>query len=118
MGPREPLKSYTAPPPRRLPPLPAGLKRTRPRSYVEWKALRRWGRLPSWEESPAGYLLRELRERSGFTQRQMAKKLGCSQQAVAQAERATNNPTVGALRAWARACGADVEIRFKNIEHP
>src|SRR4029079_15378490 len=37
-------------------PLPE-LPRRRPRSYEEWSALRRWGRLPREEETVAGFLL-------------------------------------------------------------
>ncbi len=40
---------YAAPPRRDLPPPPAWMVRRRPRDYVEWKTLRRWGKLPSWE---------------------------------------------------------------------
>ena len=82
------------------------LRRNRPRAYEEWRALYRWGRLPTWEETPAGYLLRFAREAGGFTQKEMARRLGCSQQAVAQAERWQSNPTVRFLRRWCRAARA------------
>ena len=49
-------------------------RRTKPRSFVEWKALRRWGRLPRWEVEPAGYLLRLAREEAGLTQVEFAKR--------------------------------------------
>lgn len=90
--------------------IPAGLKRRRPRVYVEWKALRRWGKLPAWEAVVPGYLLREAREEAGLTQEQMAEKLGCTQQAVARAERAESNPTVAFLDLWAEALGLDLEV--------
>lgn len=98
---------------RRLPPLPEGCRRRKPRSYAEWKALDRWGKLPSWEDSPLGYQLRRAREDAGLTQRELAARLGRSQQAVAQAERWTSNPTVGFLRAWGEATGkvATIELR-------
>ena len=66
-------------------PLPE-LRRSRPRSYLEWKTLRRWGALPAVERRIPGYLLRLARERAGLTQREMAARLGCSQQAISQAE--------------------------------
>jgi transcriptional regulator with XRE-family HTH domain len=92
------------------------LTRTRPRAFVEWQTLRRWGKLPAWERDVAGYRLRSLREAAGLTQRQLAIRLGVTQQAVAQAERWESNPTIELLRRWAGACGATVEIRLEP--HP
>ncbi|MDX1645373.1 MAG: helix-turn-helix transcriptional regulator [Thermoanaerobaculia bacterium] len=91
------------PEPRPFPfPLPA-LRRRRPRSYTEWRTLRQWGELSPEERRLPGYLLRLARERAGLTQHQMAERLGCSQQAVSQAERWESNPTVDFLETWARA---------------
>lgn len=69
--------------------------------------------LPDWEEPVPGYLLREARESEGLTQVEMGRRLGCSQQAVAQAERWESNPTVAFVRDWARALSRafDLEIR-------
>jgi DNA-binding XRE family transcriptional regulator len=86
------------------------LSRGRPRAFAEWQALRRWGKLPPWERQVAGYLLRDAREAAGLTQRELAGLLGSTQQAVAQAERWTANPTVGFVQRWAKACGARLEI--------
>lgn len=85
----------------------------RPRTFAEWRALRRWRKLPAWERDVAGYLLRALREDVGLTQKELAARLGVSQQAVHQAERWTANPTVELLRAWAAACGATLEIGLR-----
>ena len=106
----------TAPTKPAFPPagLPATLERRRPRSYVEWKTLRQWGKLAAWEHDPAGYLLRELRETAGWTQRTLAARLDCSQQAIAQAERWESNPTVRFMRAWARALGYEMELGFRQ----
>lgn len=103
-------------PPRResLPPMPAGVRRTRPRDYTEWKTLRRWGKLPPWEGVFPGYLLREARESAGLTQQEMAERLGCTQQAVAQAERPLSNPTVVLLQAWADAVGGRLQISLEK----
>ena len=109
---RDPMKTYVAPPPRRPLRLPARLVRRKPRSYFEWAALRRWGSLPPWEETPAGYLLRSAREDAGVSQRELGKRLGCSQQAIAQAERWGNNPTVRFLREWAQALERWLELSF------
>jgi DNA-binding XRE family transcriptional regulator len=95
--------------------LPTGLERRRPRSYLEWKTLRQWGKLPSWESYPPGYLLRSLREEAGWTQYALAQRLKCSQQAVAQAGRWESNPTVKFIRAWARALGYEVSLEFREM---
>ena len=89
------------------------LRRRRPRAYAEWKTLLRWGKLPTEERAKAGYLLRLARERSGLTQRELAKRLGCSQQAVAQAERWQSNPTVDLMERWAGACGTVLTLGFE-----
>jgi Helix-turn-helix len=102
----------------RLPVLSPRIRRTKPRTFLEWKALRRWGKLPPWEPEPAGYLLRLAREKAGLTQRELARRLGCTQQAVAQAERWQGNPTVDFLRRWVDQCGETVEIRVVRKEPP
>ena len=95
----------------RLPLLSPGIRRTKPRTFVEWKALRRWGKIPAWEIEPAGYILRLSREDAGLTQAELARRLGCTQQAIAQAERWEANPTIDFMRRWAEHCGQSVEIR-------
>ncbi|HTD53075.1 MAG TPA: helix-turn-helix transcriptional regulator [Thermoanaerobaculia bacterium] len=65
------------------------------------------------EDGEAGDLLRRAREKAGLTQTELADRLGHTQQAVAQAERAASNPTVSFLRRWARACGRSLSIRLK-----
>jgi DNA-binding XRE family transcriptional regulator len=107
------MRRFVAAEPRSLPPLPKGLKRTKPRDFLEWTTLRRWGKLPTWEESPAGYLMREARERARLTQRDLAARLGTTQQAVSQGERWDANPTVALMRRWAEACGVELEIRLE-----
>ena len=99
-----------------LPALSPRIRRTKPRAFLEWKALHRWGKLPSWEPEPAGYLLRLAREEAGLTQRELAERLGCTQQAIAQAERWQGNPTVDFVRRWADQCGKTVEIRMDRKE--
>ncbi len=90
----------TAPP---LPHLPAGALRSKPRSYEEWSTLARWGKLPAWEPLRPGFELRAAREVAKVTQTELAARLGVSQQAVAQAERPTSNPTIAFVATWARA---------------
>ena len=114
MGGSRELRVFRAPAGATIRPLPSGLKRRRPRSYPEWKTLKAWGKLPVWEVEPAGYLLRLAREDEGLSQQEMSGRLGCSQQAVAQAERFTSNPTIGFMRAWARAVGRSVEVALER----
>ena len=91
---------------------PPGLTRGRPRAYLEWKTLKRWGRLPERERLVPGFLLRVAREEAGMTQKQLALMLGVSQQAIAQAERWDSNPTISFMRRWAEATGARMKITF------
>ncbi len=114
MGKRSAVKRYLSPKRALLAELPKGLVRRRPRRFAEWKALQGWSRLPSWERQPVGYVMRLAREKEGLTQVELARRLGCSQQAVAQAERWESNATVDFLLRWAAACGSRVEIRLKR----
>lgn len=107
------MKTYVTPRAAFLAKLPEGLVRRRPRSFAEWKALRQWGQLPKWEPEPAGYLLRLCREKAGFSQLRLAALLGCSQQAVAQAERWQSNPTVEFMRSWARTCKSRIKLEIR-----
>lgn len=86
------------------------LTRRRPRAFIEWKQLRKWGKLPDREARIPGYLLRIAREEAKLTQTRLAELLGITQQAVARAEKWGSNPTVGLMERWARACGRQLEI--------
>ena len=88
------------------------LARRRPRIYEEWSALRRWDLLPAEEGKVVGYLLRETREAAALTQLELASRLGCTQQAVSQAERWRSNPTIDFVRRWAAAVGAELELEL------
>jgi hypothetical protein len=105
-----------SPAPVRRRPDPGRLERSRPRSYAEWKALGRWGKLPAWEASAPGYMLRLAREEAGLTQRALASVLGVTQQAVAQAERWSANPTVAFIERWAEACGRLLVLRLEDAD--
>lgn len=91
-------------------PLPDSFRRRRPRAYTEWKFLKIWGKLARWELEPVGFVLRLAREKAGLTQEAMAGKLGCSQQAIAQAERWDANPTVRFLREWEKATDGTLRV--------
>lgn len=112
MGKALPMRSYRAPKRPLLPALPLSLRRTRPRQYEEWKALHRWRKLPPWEPERPGYVLRLAREKAGLTQHDLARRLGCSQQAVAQAERWNSNPTVAFMTRWAVESGCSITIEL------
>jgi len=112
MGKRGAVKTYASPRRALIAQLPRGLVRRRPRRFPEWKALREWGKLPVWEREPVGYLMRLARERAGLTQADLARRLVCSQQAIAQAERWESNPTVEFIRRWAAACGSKARIEL------
>jgi len=114
MGQSTTMTIYSSPKRRPLPRLPTGLVRRRPRDYAEWRTLRRWGKLPSWDVEPPGYLLRLAREQAGLTQRELAERVGCSQQAVAQAERWRSNPTLELMRRWVAACRARLRIDIRG----
>ena len=89
-----------------LPPL----GRRRPRDYQEWLALKRWGRLPPSELLVAGFLLRQARERAGLSQLDLSRRLGCTQQAISQAERWQSNPTAVFMDSWARETSCDLVL--------
>lgn len=60
-----------------------------------------------------GEALRRAREQARLTQAGLAHKLGCTQQAIAQAERGVSNPTIAYLRRFAAACGKRVVIEIR-----
>ena len=91
------------------------LPRTRPRGFVEWKTLKRWGELPESELGVPGYLLRTVREEAGLTQTELAQNLEVTQQAVAQAERWQANPTIGFMRDWVRSCGRELQLDIAEV---
>ncbi len=101
----------------KLVPLPFSLPdfpRRRPRSFEEWSALRRWGRLSSQENLVIGYQLRAAREAKDLSQAELASRLGCSQQAVSQAERWSSNPTMDFVQRWAKALGVELEVALRE----
>jgi transcriptional regulator with XRE-family HTH domain len=59
-------------------------------------------------------VLRLGREQAGLSQKELARRLGVSQQAVAQAERWTANPTVALMSRWAEACGGQLRLMIEQ----
>jgi len=59
-----------------------------------------------------GYLLRLAREDAGLSQAALGARLGVSQQAIAQGERWSANPTVAFMMRWAAACDAVLKLQL------
>ena len=110
MGERRPLAGIDAATGR-----PLRLTRGRPRAFAEWTTLRRWARLPRWERDVSGYLLRLARKDAGLSQKQLADRLGITQQAVSRAERWTSNPTIDLMRRWLTICRVRLELRIESM---
>jgi|ERR1051325_3961529 transcriptional regulator with XRE-family HTH domain len=55
-------------------------------------------------------LLQEARERAGLTQRDVAKRAGTSQPAIAKLEQGTTNPTIDTLTRYAAATGHSLRV--------
>ncbi len=60
-----------------------------------------------------GEALRGAREAARLSQAQVALRMGCTQQAVAQAERRNSNPTIAYMSRFARACGRRLRVEFR-----
>lgn len=89
------------------------LRRGRPRAFAEWRALRRWGKLPPWERQIPGYLLRLARLEAGLNQSELAGRLGITQQAISRTEQWSSNPTVAMMESWLEACGLTLVIEVR-----
>jgi len=63
---------------------------------------------------PVWALIREARRRAGFTQAELAKRVGTSQPAIARYERARSMPDLATLYRIVEACG--LELRLKLAE--
>ncbi len=64
--------------------------------------------------SVPGRLLANARRRAGLTQADLAKRLGISQAAVAQLERADSNPRLATLDRALRAAGVELVIATRS----
>src|SRR4051812_37259815 len=61
-------------------------------------------------------VIRRARRNAGLTQQQLAARLGVSQAAVAQLERASANPTIGTVERALRAMDHRLELRAVRAE--
>jgi transcriptional regulator with XRE-family HTH domain len=57
-------------------------------------------------------LLQEARERAALSQRELAKRVGTSQPAIAKLEQGTTNPTIGTLARCAGATGFALRVEL------
>lgn len=61
-------------------------------------------------------LIRRSRLERGLTQRQLAKKAGTSQPAIARLETGTHSPTIETLERVLAALGLELELRTEEID--
>lgn len=61
---------------------------------------------------PVWALIREARERAGFTQAELAKRIGTSQPAIARYERARTMPDLPTLHRIVEACGLELRVEL------
>lgn len=73
-------------------------------------------RTPSDTTVRTGALLRQAREHAGITQRELAKRLGCTQPAISQAEAGGASLSVATLRRFADALGCDLQLAIVSRE--
>lgn len=64
------------------------------------------------------YRLRELRERAGFTQAQLAERIGVGQRQVSKIERGDlDNTRIGTVRRYLEAVGGELAIEYVMGDH-
>ena len=67
--------------------------------------------------NPSAEIIRTARRDAGLTQQQLARRLGISQAAVAQLERASANPTIATVERALRAMNHRLELRAVPADH-
>ena len=55
-----------------------------------------------------------MREKSGLTQAEVAKKMGTQKSNISRLERGSSNPSWNTLRNYADACGFEISMQLKN----
>ena len=86
--------------------------------HEEW--LKTPGYQDAYEESHAEFALArqliEARTKSGFSQEDIASRMGTSQSAVARLESGSTLPSMRTLSRYARATNCEISIRLKPIK--
>ena len=67
---------------------------------------------------PVWALIREARRRAGFTQAELARRVGTSQPAIARYERGVATPSWETLQRLAAACGQRVRVSAEAVPDP
>jgi HTH-type transcriptional regulator/antitoxin HipB len=65
----------------------------------------------------AGAILREARRAAGFTQRELARRAGVQQPAIARIESGVGSPRLGTLDRLLRECGKELELADRAGAH-
>ncbi|CAN5182129.1 hypothetical protein BH20ACT8_BH20ACT8_09160 [soil metagenome] len=65
---------------------------------------------------PVWGLLREARHKAGLSQRELARRAGTSQSAIARYERGRVTPDIDTLFRLARACGQDLRLTLEPYD--
>ena len=65
---------------------------------------------------PVWALIREARRRAGFTQAELAKRVGTSQPAIARYERARSMPDLATLHRIVEACGLELRLELAESD--
>lgn len=55
-----------------------------------------------------------MRKKSGFTQEDVAQKMGTQKSNISRLEKGTGNPSWKTLRNYAHACGFEIFMKFKE----
>jgi DNA-binding XRE family transcriptional regulator len=68
------------------------------------------------DESDFGFVLRELRQRAGLSQRELAERIGSTQSAIARMEKGGGKPKLCTLEKLAEALNRDLHVHVKAAE--
>lgn len=67
------------------------------------------------DESNFGLVLRELRQRAGYSQRELAERIGSTQSAIARMEKGMAEPKLCTLEKIAEAFNRDLHVHVRAV---
>lgn len=73
--------------------------------------------LADFIEEELGALLRAAREDKGWTRREVAEKLGTTEEQIQQIEMHTGKVTLGFLQRYATLLGKKVQVKFFDVRN-